>query len=148
MNINSGVESIVAAPAAAGRVSLPQAPVQGSEDALRDSEAAVVVVGNRVAASPEQVDVVKQQASSVEMSKDQADRLAKKLEQTINGAQATQVQFRVEGLLDGKNKLNFAVIDKKTGKVIWEFPPKSAAALVEKRALKGSPGVLIDEKAA
>lgn len=146
MSSYSGVELLAPASVAVAKAPTVVPPVHAEEHAPRESEAAVVQVHSQIVdpGAPKKDNTV-QHDKPEQIDQEQAEKMAKKLEQVLNGAHATQVQFRVESIRKGKNSLNFAVIDKETGKIVREFPLKNAAAIIEKQTISGPHGVLLDK---
>lgn len=82
-----------------------------------------------------------------EISLEKGEKLAEKLEQAINQVHGTEVKFRVMSQAEEGTVVNFAVIDKETGKVLREFPPESVKALAEGSNLEDGQGIFVDAPA-
>ena len=135
MITNSSVEMPVAGDmfTAAGRTP-PQREAREPESV--EERAAVV------AEQPEQSGQAKEAGEPV-LDKKTADRIANDLERVMSN---TQVQFRV--LNDNKGgALNFAIVDRETGEVVREFPPRTVRELTEKGSLESGHGLLVDKPA-
>lgn len=64
-----------------------------------------------------------------ELTREEAETIAKGLEQSLN---TIQVRFGVSVGEDARTGLHFKVVDKETGRVIREFPPEKAFEMKEK----------------
>lgn len=76
------------------------------------------------------------------LSKEKAERLAKELEEEINSKKGTQVEFRVS---EGEYTFNFAVVEKETGEIVREFPPKELMVMAKRARESLAHGVMVDE---
>lgn len=76
------------------------------------------------------------------LSKEHAEKLAKELEEEINNQKGTQVEFQVS---EGEYTFNFAVVEKETGKIVREFPPKELMMMAKRARESLAQGVMVDE---
>ena len=80
--------------------------------------------------------------SEASISRDQAEKIAKRYEAALN---ETQVRFKVSLEERGNNVINFQVVEKETGRIVRQFPPDKIMALEENATVKpGTSGKIFD----
>ncbi len=89
-------------------------------------------------------------AEAKPLKREQAEKVASEVEAALNRNNQTVVQFNVSLVAgDGEeNSFKFQVVDRKTGKVIRQFPPEDILNVQERlSADPPKPGVFVDSQA-
>lgn len=79
------------------------------------------------------------------MSLEEAVDVSRSLEGVLNESN-TEVQFSVMTEREGSNKINFKIIDKKTGEVVREFPSDEVVKMADKALKDSRQGILVNSE--
>jgi len=79
------------------------------------------------------------------VSFEQAVDVSRSLEGILNESN-TEVQFGVITEREGSNRINFKIVDKKTGEVVREFPSEEVVKMADKALKDSRQGILINSE--
>jgi uncharacterized FlaG/YvyC family protein len=93
-----------------------------------------------------------QKADSPKISKEEAKQIAAEIEQALNKQKDTIIKFDVslvEEEKQGSNEFRFKIVERKTGRIVRQFPPEDIFGLKERVTKNPAPtsGVIIDQVA-
>ncbi|MDD2942980.1 MAG: flagellar protein FlaG [bacterium] len=110
------------------RVAPENAPVETGTSAAVVVDTSTSAKDSKASQAEERLN---KQETEVPKTREEAEKAAKKLEQTIN---RTAVQFRVavEDGESGGSDVRFKVVDIETGKVVRQFPPNELPSMMER----------------
>lgn len=111
-----------------------------AEDAVRVQVGQVASVVATSDARP-----VQKGEKKVELSEEEARDIAKSLEKYLNEVHGTKVKFNVSLAHDEANAFSFQVVEKKTGRVVRQFPPEDVMGVAQGVGVSVGQGVLVDD---